>query len=112
MFNQFSCLSVEDNLNAEELSVSEPASLVASTNGVEKTGINSDHTEQPAERNPALDVDGPPKPVNKPMVWIDLEMTGMFQRCDLAMPGCVHANMQLHGSTQFTELPHYRPGHR
>ena len=68
MFNKFSSLSVEDNLHADSLSVPQAAS------------IRDVASEEPGTTAAAVDGDGdgPPKPVNKPMVWVDLEMTGTF----------------------------------
>jgi hypothetical protein len=76
MFNQFACLAVEDSLHADNLNDSEAASTslrdVACTDGALEAGANADH-------RPHVDGNGPPRPVNKPMVWIDLEMTGTLR---------------------------------
>lgn len=78
MFNKFSALSVEDNVSADNVTDCEQASLraVPSCDSAVETGSRLDY-------KPSFDSDGPSKPLNKPMVWVDLEMTGAFLSCSL-----------------------------
>lgn len=95
MFNTFSCLSVEDASHADSLRVAEE------TSGRDVASAG------PGTTAAAVDGDGPPKPVNKPMVWIDLEMTGTFYvALGVLRPECVTL------FTRFMKPAQYRPGHR
>jgi hypothetical protein len=73
MLNKFSCLSIED-LPSDNVLDKESLSLrdVASRDVTTPPSANSDHKR-------ALEGDAPSRPVSKPMVWIDLEMTGTFR---------------------------------
>lgn len=95
MFNTFSCLSVEDASHADSSRVAEE------TSGRDVASAG------PGTTAAAVDGDGPPKPVNKPMVWVDLEMTGTFYvALGMLRPECVTL------FTRFMKPPQYRPGHR
>lgn len=85
MFNKFSSLAVEDNVSADNVTDCEQASLraVASCDSAGETGSRLDY-------KPSLDSGGPSKPLNKPMVWVDLEMTGLdIDQCTILSIACV-----------------------
>jgi hypothetical protein len=72
MYNKFSCLSVHE-------SDSTPVNVDGTGEALRVDGAPTHTLRAPQSRDgeAQADTDQPPKPVKHPMVWIDLEMTGV-----------------------------------